>query len=58
MISALVQRAGTLGLLEKRRGEEYTRSFPHEMVKSYFFAQNVFDYFPEHGATVGCIAFR
>lgn len=53
MISALVQRAGTLGLLEKHRGEEHTRSFAHETVKSYFFAQNVFDYFPEHGATVG-----
>ena len=53
MINALVQRAGTLGLLEKQRGEENTRSFPHETVRSYFFAQNVFDYFPEHGATVG-----
>ena len=53
MIGALVQRAGTLGLLEKHRGEENTRSFPHETVRSYFFAQNVFDYFPKHGATVG-----
>ena len=53
MINALVQRAGTLGLLEKHRGEDNTRSFPHETVRSYFFAQNIFDCFPEHGATVG-----
>ncbi len=53
MINALVQRAGALALLEKDAGEDSKRSFPHETVRSYFFAQNIFDYFPENGATVG-----
>lgn len=53
MISALVQRAGTLALLEEDTGDSSRRSFPHETVRSYFFAHNVFDSFPEHGASVG-----
>ena len=53
MINALVQRAGALVLLEEERGDGNKRTFPHETVRSYFFAQSVFDYFPEHGATTG-----
>ena len=53
MVNALVQRAGTLGLLEMDAGDDNRRTFPHETVKSYFFARNTFDYFPKHGATVG-----
>ncbi len=52
MISALAQRAGTLGLLENAGGADW-RAFPHETVRSYFFAHSVFDDFPEHGATNG-----
>ena len=52
-ISALVQRAGTLALLEEDADDSNKRLFPHETVRSYFFAHNVFDYFPEHGASVG-----
>ena len=53
MINALVQRARALVLLEEERGDRNKRTFPHETVRSYFFAQSVFDYFPEHGATTG-----
>ena len=53
MVKALVQRAGALALLEREAGDPDKRTFPHETVRSYFFAQNVFDYFPEHGATTG-----
>ena len=53
MVSALAQRAQALALLEEDAGDARRRSFPHETVRSYFFAQNVFDYFPEHGATTG-----
>lgn len=52
-ISALVQRAGTLALLEEDADDSNKRLFPHETVRSYFFAHNVFHYFPEHGASVG-----
>lgn len=53
MIKALAQRAHAFALMEKDAGDDRKRSFPHETVRSYFFAQNVFDYFPEHGATTG-----
>ena len=53
MTSSLVQRAGTLALLEESADESTRRSFPHETVRSYFFSQNIFDYLPAHGASVG-----
>ena len=53
MVSALVQRARALTLLEAVPGDDNKRSFPHETVRSYFFGRSVFDYFPEHGATTG-----
>ena len=53
MVKALVQRAKALALLEEEAGDGNKRSFPHETVRSYFFGQSVFDYFPEHGATTG-----
>ena len=53
MVSALVQRAGTLALLEESADESRRRTFPHETVRSYFFSHNIFGYFPEHGASVG-----
>ena len=53
MVSALVQRARALSLLEEERGGGNKRTFPHETVRSYFFARSVFDYFPRHGATTG-----
>ena len=51
MVNALVQRAGALALLEEEKGNGNKRTFPHETVRSYFFARSVFDYFPKHGAT-------
>ena len=53
MVNALAQRAGALALLEEERGGGDKRTFPHETVRSYFFAQSVFDYLPERGATTG-----
>ena len=53
MVNALVQRAKALALLEEDAGDGNKRSFPHETVRSYFFGQSVFDYFPEYGATTG-----
>ena len=53
MVNALVQRARALALLEEERGGDNKRVFPHETVRSYFFAQSVFDYFPKYGATTG-----
>ena len=53
MVSALVQRAKALALLEEEAGDDNKRTFPHETVKSYFFGRGVFDYFPVHGATTG-----
>ena len=53
MVKALVQRAKALALLEEEAGDVNKRSFPHETVRSYFFGQSVFDYFPEYGATTG-----
>ena len=53
MVKALVQRAKALTLLEETVGDGNKRSFPHETVRSYFFGQSVFDYFPEYGATTG-----
>ena len=53
MVKALAQRAGTLALLEEERGDGNKRTFPHETVRSYFFARSVFDYFSEYGATTG-----
>ena len=53
MVKALVQRAKALALLEEEAGDGNKRSFPHETVRSYFFGQSVFDYFPEYGATTG-----
>ena len=52
-VNALAQRAGALALLEETAGDAGKRSFPHETVKSYFFAHGVFDQFPDHGATTG-----
>ena len=52
-VKALVQRPGALALLEETRGDRGKRSFPHETVRSYFFAHSVFDQFPEHGASTG-----
>lgn len=52
-VGALAQRAGALALLEETRGDRGKRSFPHETVRSYFFAHSVFDQFPEHGASTG-----
>ena len=53
MVNALVQRARALALLEEEAGDGNKRKFPHETVRSYFFARNIFDYFPEYGATTG-----
>ena len=53
MINALVHRARALSLLEEVWGDSDKRTFPHETVRSYFFAQSIFDYFPKHGATTG-----
>ena len=53
MVSALVQRARALSLLEEERGGGNKRMFPHETVRSYFFARSIFDYFPRYGATTG-----
>ena len=53
LVNALAQRAHALALLEESTDNPRMRSFPHETVKSYFFAQNIFAYFPEHGATTG-----
>ena len=53
MVSALAQRAKALALLEEGRENSDKRTFPHETVRSYFFARNIFDYFPKHGATTG-----
>ena len=53
MVNALAQRAGTLALLEEDPSDPRRRAFPHETVRSYFFARNVCDDFPKHGATVG-----
>ena len=53
MTNALVQRAQALALLEENAGDGSKRSFPHETVRSYFFAQSIFNHFPEHGATTG-----
>ena len=53
MIHSLVQRARTLTLLEEDKGDSNRRTFPHETVRSYFFAQSIFSHFPEHGATTG-----
>lgn len=52
-VKALAQRPGALALLEETRGDRGKRSFPHETVRSYFFAHGVFDQFPEHGAPTG-----
>ena len=53
LVNALAQRAHALALLEEGIDNPRMRSFPHETVKSYFFAQNIFSHFPEHGATTG-----
>ena len=52
-VKALAQRAGALALLEETAGDGGKRSFPHETVRSYFFAHSVFEQFPEHGASTG-----
>ena len=52
-VKALAQRAGALALLEETAGDGGKRSFPHETVRSYFFAYGVFDQFPEHGPSTG-----
>ena len=52
-VKALAQRAQALALLEENPSDARRRSFPHETVRSYFFAQNLFEHFPEHGATTG-----
>ena len=48
---ALAERVETLSLLEKDVDNEYARVFPHENIKSFFFAKNILSYFPEHGPT-------
>ena len=53
MVKALVQRAKALVLLEEEAVDGNKRTFPHETVRSYFFGQSIFDYFPEYGATTG-----
>ena len=53
MVNALSQRAHALALLEEDAGDPRRRRFPHETVRAYFFARNIFEYFPEHGATNG-----
>ena len=53
MVDALAQRAGALALLEEDAREPRRRAFPHETVRSYFFARSVCDDFPEHGAPAG-----
>ena len=53
MISALAQRAGAMALLEESAGDRSKRSFPHETVRSFFFAQSVFAGFAAHGASAG-----
>lgn len=53
LVNALAQRAHALALLEESIDNPRMRSFPHETVRSYFFAQNIFSHFPEHGATTG-----
>ena len=52
-VKALAQRAGALALLEETPGDGGKRSFPHETVRSYFFAHSVFEQFPERGASTG-----
>ena len=54
-VKALAQRAGALALLEEKEtaGDGGKRSFPHETVRSYFFAHGVFDQLPEHGPSTG-----
>ncbi len=51
--NALAQRAGALALLEETPGDGGKRSFPHETVRSYFFAHSVFDHSAEHRASTG-----
>ena len=53
MINALALRAGAIALLEESAADRNKRSFPHETVRSYFFAQSIFDGFFGYGATVG-----
>ena len=53
LVKPLAQRAHALALLEEEASDPRSRSFPHETVRSYFFARNIFDFFPEHGATNG-----
>ena len=53
MVKALSQRAGAMALLER---EADRRGFPHETVRSYFFAEYILDHFrdfPQHGAPNG-----
>ena len=54
LVNALSQRAHTLALLEESPDNPRMRSFPHETVKSYFFAQNIFDYFPNTAQPRDC----
>lgn len=53
MVSALAQRADAMVLLEESPGDRSKRSFPHETVRSFFFAQSIVERFVGHGATVG-----
>ena len=53
MVRALAPRAKALTLLEEDPGDAGKRTFPHETIRSYFFARSVMDYFPVHGATTG-----
>ena len=48
-VDAIRYRAGTLAMLEQSSGEEDRRVFPHEVIKSYFFAKSVIDYLPKYG---------
>lgn len=49
-VDALVQRAETLALFDVDPRDEAVRVFPHENIKSFFFAKSVVEYMPKHGA--------
>ena len=53
LVNALGQRAHALALLEENTNNSRMRSFSHETIRSFFFAQNIFEYLPQHGATTG-----
>ena len=49
-VDAIKNRADTLAMLERGViGEEDRRKFPHEAIRSYFFAKSIIDYVPKFG---------